>query len=369
MAREFAVSVSTVSYWVERAAGQRLDRVDFSNGKTGRAWNRTSRKLERKIVLLRSQLRNSVLGEIGADAIANALSKQSDASPSRATINRVLERHGLHDRTRRVRRPAPPKGWYLPSVAWGRAEIDCFDFIEGLKIARGPLVDVLTAKSLHGVLTDAWVIGGKSTRITMPLLLERWQRDGKPDYAQFDNDTVFQGAHQFRDTVGAVSRLCLQLGVIPVFVPPLEHGMQNVIEGFNALWQEKVWHRRKMASQDTLQAHSDRYIAAHRMRHAGRSDSAPSRPPLPKGFRFDPKAPLTGTMIYIRRTTESGQIRMLGQTFTVSPIWQHRLVRCEIDFGAQRIHCYGLRRRAPDEQPLLATIPYHRPYKPFMGLV
>lgn len=99
MAREFAVSVSTVSYWVERAGGQRLDRVDFSNGKTGRAWNRTSRKLERKIVLLRSQLRNSVLGEIGADAIANALRKQSDAGPSRATINRVLERRGLHDRT------------------------------------------------------------------------------------------------------------------------------------------------------------------------------------------------------------------------------------------------------------------------------
>ncbi|PZR19037.1 MAG: hypothetical protein DI538_31520 [Azospira oryzae] len=79
-----------------------------------------------------------------------------------------------------------------------------------------------------------------SAQGAVPCRQARWQRDGLPAYAQFDNDTVFQGAHQFADTVGRVSRLCLALGVIPVFVPPLEHGMQNTIEGFNALGQAKV---------------------------------------------------------------------------------------------------------------------------------
>jgi transposase len=369
VAREFGVDVSTVSYWVNRAAGQRLDRADFGSRKTGRAWNRTAVKVERKIVQLRSQLRTDALGEFGAEAIAQVLRTQVQACPGRATINRVLARHGLQDGARRWRRPAPPKGWYLPAVAAGHAEVDSFDFIEGLKIAGGPILDVLTAKSLHGALTDAWVVDGKSTRRTVPLLLQRWQRDGLPHYAQFDNDTVFQGAHQFPDAVGAVSRLCLQLGVVPVFVPALEHGMQNAIESFNALWQAKVWHRYRVANAAQLQAHSERYTAAHRARHAAKADCAPARVPVPARFCFRPTAPLSGTMIYIRRTNERGQIHMLGHTFAVSPAWRHRLVRCEVDFGAQMICCFALRRAAPSDQPMLAIIPYHRLDKPFEGTI
>ena len=153
--------------------------------------------------------------------LSSARCRSTVRAVSRATINRVLKRHGATDAHGRVRRPAPPKGWYLPEVAAGRAEVDCFDFIEDLKIAGGPLVCVLTGKSLHGALTDAWVLDKLSARGSVPCLLGRWQRDGLPAYAQFDNDTVFQGAHQYPDTVGRISRLCLALGVIPVFVPPL----------------------------------------------------------------------------------------------------------------------------------------------------
>lgn len=368
VARDFRVDVSTVSYWVARASGRRLDRVDFSNCKPGRAWNRTNRKLERKIISVRSRLRKGVLGEYGAEAIATELSAGSERCPSRATINRVLARHGEQDGSRRVRRPSPPKGWYLPDVAAGSAEIDCFDFIEDLKIAQGPMTNVLTAKSLHGALTDAWVLGAKSTRKTVFLLLQRWQRDGLPDYAQFDNDTVFQGAHQFPDTVGAVSRLCMQLGIVPVFAPPAEHGLQNVIESYNRLWQEKVWQRHHVRNEAQLQVCSDRYIAAHRARHAATADNAPNRRALSVSFRFEPQAPLSGTMIYVRRTNEQGHVRnVLGRVLAVDPAWSHRLVRCEVDFTLQAIRCFGLRRRAPTEQPLLNTIDYHRLDKPFKG--
>ena len=53
-ARQFRVSVSTVSFWVERVQGMRLDRADFEDGKPGFAWNRTSAALERRILALRS---------------------------------------------------------------------------------------------------------------------------------------------------------------------------------------------------------------------------------------------------------------------------------------------------------------------------
>ena len=369
VARQFGVNVSTVSLWVARSAGQRLDRCSFADHKSGRAWNRSESDMERRILQTRAQLREvSVLGEYGADAIQRALHEELPTGlVSRATINRVLRRHGATDAHTRVRRPAPPKGWYLPEVAAGRAEVDCFDFIEDLKIAGGPLVNILTGKSLHGALTDAWVQAQLSAKGCVPCLLGRWQRDGLPAYAQYDNDTVFQGAHQFPDAVGRISRLSLALGVIPVFVPPLEHGMQNLIEGFNALWQAKVWQRHHVGSAEELQARSDAYIAAHRDRSRQAADTAPPRRPFLEHFELNLHAPLRGQIIFIRRTDDNGYVHLLGQRFAVSPEWLHRLVRCEVDFNHHCIRCFALRRRAPTEQPLLATLEYHRPNKPFKG--
>src|SRR3990170_8523057 len=99
VAARFKVSVSTVALWVERAAGHRLDRVVFLDRLPGcaRGWNRTATEVEQRIVELRHSLReHSVLGEYGADAIQRELSAEQ---PSRATINRILSRHGLQDAT------------------------------------------------------------------------------------------------------------------------------------------------------------------------------------------------------------------------------------------------------------------------------
>jgi transposase len=364
-AAEFGFAKSSVGEWVTRALGHRLDRFDFGDTKPGRAWNRISVATERRIGELRVQLKASALGEYGARAIRNAMQAETLQPPSEAAINRALARLGLQDGVRRIRRPAPPRGWYLPLVAAGRAEIDCFDFIEDLKIANGPLIDVLTAKSLHGALADAWPMADMSSASAVSCLIGRWQRDGLPSYAQFDNGTVFQGAHQFANTVGRVSRLCLQLNVIPVFVPPLEHGMQNVIESFNALWQAKVWLRYRMRSLAQLQTRSELYIAAHRARV--RAEATAARQPMPRRFKFDLRAPVRGRMVFIRRTDECGHVHMLGQRFEVSGRWLHRLVRCEVDFDHHHIRCFGLRRRDPAEQPLLAKLPYHRIDKPFKG--
>jgi transposase-like protein len=132
-AQRFGVSKGTVAYWVERSRGKRLDRLDLSNSRPGRAWNRTTPALEQRILNLRHALRHtSVLGEYGAQAIQDALTT-GESPPSLATINRVLRRHGLLDQGRRQRRAAPPKGWYLPTVAAAQAELDSFDLIEELK--------------------------------------------------------------------------------------------------------------------------------------------------------------------------------------------------------------------------------------------
>lgn len=370
VAAAFGVSVGTVFAWVERARGQRIDRVAFANRKPGRAWNRTAVKLEQRIVGVRSRLREkSVLGEFGADAIGSALREDPRIAqvPARATIHRVLARCGALDGARRQRRPAPPKGWYLPDVALGQAELDSFDFIEDLKIADGPLVSVLTGTSLHGALADAWVMPQPGAQRTLEALLGRWRAEGLPAYAQFDNDTIFQGAHHHADAVGRISRACLALQVIPVFAPPREPGFQNAIEGFNALWQSKVWQRHHCPNVASLESISARYIDAYRGKTATRRDSSPPRRAFPKRFQLDLNGALSGTMIFVRRSDENGSVHVLGHSYRVHQHWLHRLVRCEVDFIHHRIRFVALRRRAPDQQSLLRELPYHRPDKPFKG--
>ena len=83
VAANFHVDVSTVSFWARRADGRRLDRVDFSDQKSGRAWNRTAFDVERRIAALRIELRESVLGEYGARAIKAALHAEMPGSEER----------------------------------------------------------------------------------------------------------------------------------------------------------------------------------------------------------------------------------------------------------------------------------------------
>ena len=129
VAKRFRTSVNTVRLWVARAGNRRLHRVDFSDRKPGcvRGWNRLAVGLEQRIGELRHTLREeSILGEYGATAIQQALTAESASGvPAIATINRALSRQGLQDGARRIRRPPPPKGWYLPEVAAeiGRAHV------------------------------------------------------------------------------------------------------------------------------------------------------------------------------------------------------------------------------------------------------
>jgi len=369
VASRFRVAPSTVRFWLRRAGDQRLDRVDWSDRPPGRREpvNKTSRDLEDLVVTLRRELKEtSALGEYGAAAIRWELQRKRTRSlPSIRTIGRILERRGALDGRRRVRRPSPPPGWYLPKVAARRVELDSFDIVEGLVIRGGMNVEVLNGISLHGGLPASWPKAIITAKIVVKALLQHWQRHGLPDYVQFDNDTVFQGAHQHPDTIGRVTRLCLFLKVIPIFTPPQETGFQAAIENFNGRWQAKVWSRFTHASRCDLQARSAKFITASRHRAAARIENAPLRRPFPRDWKLNLQTTPEGCVIFLRRTDAKGQVSLLGHVFPVDTTWPHRLVRAEVDLTRKRIRFYALRRRDPTYQPLLHEVHYEFPKRRF----
>ena len=368
-ASEFRVGLSVIQRWVGHAAGQRLDRIDWS-GKTRagfRPGNRTSRVVELRVLNLREQLaKTSDLGEYGAEAIrAVLLERGEEKPPSVRTIGRIIERSGALDARRRVRRDAPPLGWYLPEVAAKRAELDSFDTVSGLVLSGGTEVVVLNGISLHGGLVASWPDYSITATLTASLLIKHWSQFGLPRYAQFDNGNVFVGSNRYTDVIGRVMRTCLLLGVTPVFAPPREPGFQAAIESLNGRWQAKVWHRFERVSLFELLEHSDRYIAAARRRNVLRIDRAPARCAMPANTVLDLHAQPRGTVIFIRRTDDRGVLSVLGHPFLIDPLWTHRLIRAEVNLDASVIRFFALRRRDPTNQPLLAEHPYSLPRRRF----
>jgi len=367
-AEAFGVARSTVERWVKLAEGRRLDRVDWDDRSKAPkvVANRTSEEVQRCVVRLRNQLKDfSDLGEFGPDAILREMEKLGcEHRPSRATIHRILERHGALDGRHRKRLPPPPPGWYLPQDGRKFAELDSFDHVEDLYIHGGEVFHVLNAVSLRGGLVGSWPMTRITSENTVRNMLSHWREFGFPDYAQFDNGAAFFGSH-WPDSLGKVSRLCLSLGVTPVFAPPRETGFQAAIENFNGRWQRGVWDRFEFQNLREIETQSTRFVLADREKNIARIAAAPSRRLIEKSWKLDYQTHPVGTVIFIRRLDDIGCTEVMGHRWLVDADRSHRLVRAEVDLTNHVIRFYHLRRREPHNHVYLGFVDYTFPNRKF----
>lgn len=363
-ARRWQVSVATVARWVRRAQGLPLDQVDWNDRASGAPdpVGRTPRGVVAAIKRARRYLqRHDALGEHGPAAIQRYLLDRGIAAPSQRTVARWLAREGLSG-TERWRRPPPPKGWYLPEVAARRAELDSCDVVEGLQLWGGRRVEAFNTLSLWGRLPATTTAAAITTDRIIVSLQSHWQQAGSPAFLQCDNDTIFSGAHAQRQYLGRLVHWCLCVGVIPVFTPPCELGFQAAIEAYNRRWQERVWRRWRHRNRVQLQRRSDAFVGAYRER------LDPSRACVPRHPWNNPdREPRTDRIVLLRRLDPSGGLVLFTQHIAVAATWANRLVRCEISPLHQHVSFHGLRRRDPQEQPLLfetsiklRLVPWHR---------
>lgn len=119
--------------------------------------------------------------------------------------------------------------------------------------------------------------------------------------------------------------------------------------------------RRSSGSRTTVASSA---ILSSGARRRSRS-CTPQRRPFPASWQPDLQARPEGVVIFIRRTSETGTVSLLGRTFEADPLWPHRLVRCAVDLSAETVRFRALRRREPNHQSLLREAPYVFPRKAF----
>lgn len=77
----------------------------------------------------------------------------------------------------------------------------------------------------------------KEMAVLIDFLVESWQTRGCPKLLQMDNGLEFRGSNRYPRSLGKLARVCLDLGVEPVFIPTGEPWRNGVVENLNGLIQ------------------------------------------------------------------------------------------------------------------------------------
>jgi hypothetical protein len=155
--------------------------------------------------------------------------------PSLATIKRIL--HDAH----LIHHPHPPKRGYFPQpTPCSTYVLHAMDWTAryltgGAKLFVFHTVDVQTRALTQTLHTD------KSGATVRAHALATWQHLGLPDGLQLDNDAAFNGGYKVPRVFGAFVRLCLYLGIEPIFVPVGEPKRNSVVERLHGLWSQTFW--------------------------------------------------------------------------------------------------------------------------------
>ena len=308
---------------------------------------RTAAALERQVVDARRQLDDEGLF-CGDQAVAWRLTELGVSPlPSLRTLGRILVRHGL---VQRPRRRFTPKGKKYPSLAAGApGEVHQVDFV-GPCYLKGPLLFY----SLHSVdLASARCAiepmpGGKAGVIEA--LWALWGRLGMPRYVQVDNEWVFFGSPAHPRGLGNLIRLCLPLGIEPVFIPMKEPWRNGVVEKFNDHWQQKFLRRTPLLSAQELQEQSlvfeQRHNSRYRYRKLGGQTPLASLALSKVTLRFPPAAmpsqrplpkPEAGRYHVVRFIRSDGLLDVFTEKFALPPETHYEYVQATVDVSRQRL--------------------------------
>ena len=79
------------------------------------------------------------------------------------------------------------------------------------------------------------MICDKHMETIIDFLVSAWQKLGLPKVLQMDNGLEFRGSNRYPRSFGKLVRVCLDLDVQPLFIPPHEPWRNGVIENLNGL--------------------------------------------------------------------------------------------------------------------------------------
>lgn len=290
--------------------------------------NKTPKEIETLVCNIRDKLVKTKYAQIGALAIQWELKKLGIKQiPITRTIYRILKRN---NRIKKPERYIKCNKLYPKIKVTQPNVVHQLDLVGPRYIGKGK-ANRFFSFNLIDIFSNAVKLKpykGKKGIFVTDFLVYAWYILGIPKYLQFDNELSFKGSNRYPRTFGDVIKLCLYLGVEPIFAPESEPWRQGVIEKFNDVYNKTFFRTQHFRNFKHLSKESYVFENFHNLNHRygklkGKTPwtvhTSVSKKVLAKDFNLHKKyIPFKdGRVSFIRLTDKKGNIKFFTETFEV----------------------------------------------------
>jgi putative transposase len=332
--------------WLKR---YRLDGTDWAvehSRRPHKSPKQIDQETEQMVIATRKELENILYVQIGASNIDWQLRQEGMKPPSIATINRILKRNDLV----RKREKYVPKGTPYPAPCVIRSnDLHQLDVI-GPRYLKGDgrfyAINVIDAHDRRG---SNYPHRRKNRRAILGGLLYAWHRLGLPFYLQMDNFLPCRGSNRYPHSFGIIIRLCLYLGIQPVFIPIGEPWRNGIVEHFQFNFDRKFFRSQSFAHFEELCEKAREFEQFHNRQH--RYSTLGGLTPyqkctgnikhLPDSFRLPEQLAISPGYVHLIRLIRSNHLLdVFGERFAVPADLEYEYVWATIDTAKERLDVY-----------------------------
>jgi len=332
--------------WLKRFKSGDQNWADELPRKPYHSPKKINKSMEQAIIEKRQELEQTLYSQIGALNIAWHLEQQGAKLPSVITINRVIKRNNL---TRKKPRYSP-KGVNYPGLEPTHSNfLHQFDPI-------GPRYLKSDGRFYSANIIDAYdrrcninPMRVKTRKDITEALIRSWQMLGIPTYLQMDNMLQTQGSHRHPHSFGLVIRLCLHLGIQPIFIPIKEPWRNGIIERFNNDFDKMFFRAQFFKNFVYLCQQAKGFEAFHNENH--RYSTMHGKSPkqqfsgntrlLPKSFKIPKELTIADGYIHLIRFIRSNRILdIFGEKFAMPMSVEYEYAWTTIDTQQEKLFVY-----------------------------
>ena len=332
--------------WLKRS---KLDGENWAESRSQRPHNiskKIDETMEQTVIQTRKQLEKTLYAQIGALNISWQLSNLNQPAPSISTINRIIKRNNLT----RKKTVYNPKGIDYPCL-----EINYSNFLHQFDIV-GPRYLKADGRFYSANIIDAYDRRAsvnpvrRQTKIdVMKALIRSWQTLGIPEYLQMDNKLPARGSNRYPHSFGLVIRLCLYLGIQPIFIPIKEPWRNGIIEKFQDVFDKLFFRSQYFSSFSYVREQAKGFETFHIQNHrystiAGKTPAEKCSEDvklLPTDFKAPEKLAIVPGLVHLIRFIRSNRVlNIFGEQFAMPLEVEYEYVWGTIDTDQEKLFVY-----------------------------
>jgi putative transposase len=355
IARQLQRSRCWVHRWIDRyeAESPTVSLQDYSRAPKQIGWAYPER-IKRMVLQLRVERERGKRAKykyalVSAQAIYYELRElRVSPLPSPRTIHLWLKQ-ARRIPERKVRKPPNPTYPVLSCKAVN--DVQEMDFKGPLYLKdRSHKYYLMVLRDKVSKKTALRALANKSMDAILDFLADAWQRMGCPKRLKMDNCLDFRGSNLYPRSPSKLVRVCLDLGIQPVFIPLREPWRNGVVENLNGLLTRFLFHTHTFETEKQLHQAVQRLQTTINTRHRlpalqGKTPqefaaSAKLRyPPAQYDWRMRDLRLVKGEVTFLRLVRKSGRITLTAKDkFLIGKKYKWQYVLANVDIAKKTLN-------------------------------